>query len=93
MGECRKTRVASGYDQLSALKGTDQVFGMKFELFEADLLNLLLIGEIGLLLQFFQPLSIEMMFRMQTIKLCAQRCILYLVHQAPPFFLSATKNL
>jgi hypothetical protein len=34
--------------------------------------------------QFFQPLSVAMVFGMQAIYLFAQRGILYFIHQAPP---------
>jgi hypothetical protein len=34
--------------------------------------------------QFFQPLSVSMMFGMQAIDFFAQRGILYFIHQAPP---------
>jgi hypothetical protein len=34
--------------------------------------------------QFFQPLSVTTVFGMETIDLCAQRGILYFIHQAPP---------
>jgi len=57
---------------------------MEFELFQANFLELFVLGEIGLLNQFFQPLSVSMVFGMQAIYLFAQRWILYFVHQAPP---------
>jgi hypothetical protein len=67
-----------------ALKGVDQVLGMQFEFFQADFLELFVFGEIAFLKQFFQSLSVAMMFGVQAVQFFAQRGILYFVHPAPP---------
>src|ERR1035441_10729966 len=72
-------------DRHSALQGEDQVLGVQLKLLELDFLDLLLCGEIRLLQQLFQPLSVMTMFGLQAIYFCAQRGILYFIHPAPPF--------
>jgi hypothetical protein len=67
-----------------ALKREDQVFGVKFQFLQTHFLELFVCAEIGLLNQFFQPLSVAVMFGMQAIDFFAQRVVLYLIHQAPP---------
>jgi hypothetical protein len=57
---------------------------MKLELLEPYFLKLLIGAEIGFLKQFFQPLSITIVFRVQPVNLCAQRGNLYFIHQTPP---------
>jgi hypothetical protein len=46
----------------SPLKRKDQVFRMQFELFQANFLELFIFAEVGLLKQFFQPLSVATVF-------------------------------
>ena len=57
---------------------------MKFQLLQTYLFELFVHGEIRLLNQFFQPLSVATVFCVQAIKFLTQRGILYFVHQAPP---------
>jgi hypothetical protein len=57
---------------------------VQLEFLESHFLKLFVFGEVGLLKQFFQTLSVAAMFGVQTIKLFAQRGTLYFVHQAPP---------
>ena len=59
--------------RLTALQGKDQVFGMQLEFLQADFFELFVFGEIGLLQQFFQALSVAAMFVVQAIKFFAQR--------------------
>ena len=49
---------------------------MQFQLLQANLFELFVCGKIRLMDQFFQPLSVAMMFGMQAINLFAQRRIL-----------------
>ena len=58
---------------------------MQFQLLQAHFFELFILGEVGLSKQFFQALSVAMMFGMQAINLFAQRWILKFVHQAPPW--------
>src|ERR1039457_442005 len=71
-------------DRQPAFQGVNHVLGVQFQLLELDFLDLLLCGEIRLLEQLFQPLSVMTMFGMQAINFCAQRGILYFIHPAPP---------
>jgi hypothetical protein len=57
---------------------------VQLEFLESHFLKLFVFGEVGLLKQFFQTLSVAAMFGVQAIKLIAQRGTLYFVHQAPP---------
>jgi hypothetical protein len=68
-----------------ALQGIEQVLGVQLKLLQLDFLNLFLRGKIGLLEQLFQPLSVAMMFGMQTIDFFAQRRVQDFIHRAPPF--------
>jgi len=73
-----------GHGQLTPFEREDQILGVQFEFLESHFLELLVFGEVGLLKQFFQTLSVAVMFGVQTIKLVAQRGNLYFVHPAPP---------
>jgi hypothetical protein len=73
-----------GHGQLTPFDGEDQILGMQLEFLEAHFLELFVFGEVGLLKQFFQTLSVPAMFGVQAVKLTAQRGTLYFVHQAPP---------
>jgi len=59
---------------------------MQLQLFEANLFELFFLVEIRFLEQFLQSLSVTMMFCVETIDLCAQRTVLYFIHQAPPLY-------
>ncbi|MFZ0339103.1 MAG: hypothetical protein WAL45_13800 [Terracidiphilus sp.] len=73
-----------GHGRLTAFEREDQILGVQLEFLESHFLELFVFGEVGLLEQLFQTLSVAMMFGVQTIKLIAQRGNLYFVHQAPP---------
>ncbi len=73
-----------GHGRLTPFEREDQILGVQLEFLESHFLELFVFGEVGLLQQFFQTLSVAVMFGMQTIKFVAQRETLYLVHQAPP---------
>jgi hypothetical protein len=85
------TELATGYEISgdgwnAPLESENQIFGVQFELLQAHLFKLLVFGEVRLLEQFFQTLSVAAMFCMQAINLLTQRGNLYFVHQAPPMF-------
>jgi hypothetical protein len=85
------TELATGYEISgdgwnAPLESENQIFGVQFELLQAHLFKLLVFGEVRLLEQFFQTLSVAAMFCMQAINLLTQRGNLYFVHQAPPVF-------
>jgi hypothetical protein len=77
---------ALSYCRDPAFKRKNQVFRVQLELFQANFFELFVCTEIGLLKQFFQPLSVATVFGMKAINLFAQHRILYFVHQAPPDF-------
>ena len=64
--------------QTAALQRENQILGVQLELLQANFLELFILGEVGLLKQFFQPLSVAAMFGVQAINLFAQRGILVL---------------
>ena len=64
----------------------DQVLGMEFQLLQPYLFELFILGEIRLLNQLFQPLSVATVFCVQATNFFTQRGILYFIHQAPPGF-------
>jgi len=70
------------------LESKDQVLGMQFQLFQANFFELLIFGEIRLLKQFFQPLSVATMFGLKTANFFAQRGDVYLIHPSTSMFLS-----
>src|ERR1700760_3817222 len=72
------------------LERIDQVFRVQFQLLEANFFELLIRRKIGLLNQFFQPLSVATMFGLQTANFFAQRGVIYLIHQAPPDYFEIT---
>ena len=63
----------------------DQILGVQFQLFEPYFLELFIFREVGLLNQLFLPLSVAAMFGLQAVYFFAQRGILDLIHQAPPY--------
>jgi len=62
-----------GYGWDTPFEREDQVLGMQLEFLESHFLELFVFGEIGLLQQFFQALSVAAMFVVQAIKFFAQR--------------------
>jgi hypothetical protein len=65
-----------GNRRLAAFQGKNQIFCMKFQFLQPHFFELFVLGEVGFSKQFFQPLSVAMMFGMQAIDLFAQRGIL-----------------
>ena len=70
------------------LESKNQVLGMQFQLLQANFFEFLICREIRFLKQFLQPLSVATMFGLETTNFFAQRGIIYLIHQAPPTFLT-----
>jgi len=74
----------SGNRRQAALQRKNQVLGVQFQFLQPHFFELFIFSEVRLPKQFFQPLSVAMMFGMQAVNLFAQRLILDFVHQAPP---------
>ena len=67
-------------------ESVNQVLGVEFQFLQTYLLELFILGEIRLLNQLVQPLSVATVFCVQAINFFTQRGILYFIHQAPPHF-------